>query len=117
MSTDIPADFAVTAGRLDDAYVVAPVGELDLGTVNQVSALIAERPAGCDVLVLDLRGLTFFDTSGMRLVVETLEEAGREALGFALVRGPEAVHRLFALARIDDRLPFVDDPRDAIGRG
>ena len=106
-------DFTVRSEREGGRYVVRPSGELDLGTADEVRAALAARPADCERLVLDLRDLTFFDTSGMRLVVETLEDADRLGLRFAIVRGSAEVQRLFALARIEDRLPFVDDPRDA----
>jgi anti-sigma B factor antagonist len=113
MANETPADFAVHAERAGHAYVVAPVGELDLGTVDEVRAAIEARPPDTELLVLDLRGLTFFDTSGMRLVVQTVELADAAGLDFALIRGSQAIQRLFALARMEDRLPFLDDPRDA----
>ena len=116
MSTDMPADFAAHAERVDGGYVVTPVGELDLGTVDSLKELIAGRPPGCGTLVLDLSELTFFDTSGMRLVIETMHEMQREGVGLALVRGPEDVQRLFAMARLEDRLPFFDDRGAALGR-
>src|SRR3954451_9233100 len=116
MDTEMPADFAVSAERIRHAYVVAPAGELDLGTVDEVRAALEARPGGCGLVVLDLRELTFFDTSGMRLVVETLESTAAENLRLALVRGPADVQRLFALARLEDRLPFCDDLDEALRR-
>ena len=109
MDTEIPPDFAVSAEPVGSAYVVRPVGELDLGTVDQLSATLAARPDTCRRLVLDLSGLTFFDTSGMRLVVETLQDAQRFGIELALVKGSEDVQRLFALAGMDGRLPFFDE--------
>ena len=114
MNAETPAEFAAYAEQVDGAYVVAPVGELDLGTVGEVRELIAARPGGCDRLVLDLSGLSFFDTSGMRLVLETLHETRSHGISLKLVRGPEDVQRLFALARMEDRLPFFDDRRAAL---
>src|SRR4051794_6730922 len=116
MGTEMPLEFAVRAGRIGSAYVVAPVGELDLETVDELSEMLAARPDGCHRLVLDLSGLTFFDTSGMRLVVETLHDARRTGITLALVRGPEDVQRLFALAGMDDRLPFFDDLDEALAQ-
>ena len=107
-------DFAVDAEPVDGAYVVAPVGELDLGTVDELHAMLAARPDTCPRLVLDLSGLTFFDTSGMRLVVETLQDARRFGISLAFVRGSEDVQRLFALAGMDGRLPFFDDLDEAL---
>src|SRR4051794_38718253 len=117
MNTDLPPDFAVSAEAVGGAYVVSPVGELDLGTVDELGATLAARPGGCSLVVLDLNGLTFFDTSGMRLVVETLQDARRTGISLALVRGPEDVQRLFALAGMDDRLPFFDALDEALAPG
>jgi anti-anti-sigma factor len=115
MSAETPVEFAAHAEQVLGAYVVTASGELDLGTVGELRELIAARPAGCRRLVLDLSGLTFFDTTGMRLVIETMQEAGPEQTQLALVRGSEDVQRLFALAQVEDRLPFFDDRRAAIG--
>jgi anti-anti-sigma factor len=116
MNTEMSPDFAVSAVPVGNAYVVTPEGELDLGTVGELGEILAARPADCPRLVLDLSRLTFFDTSGMRLVVETLQDAQRAGISLALVRGSEDVQRLFALAGMDDRLPFFDELDDALGR-
>src|SRR5688572_31287332 len=110
------ADFWVHTEAAARTYVVTPLGELDLATVARVQQALDERPEDCELLVLDLRGLTFSDTTGMRLVVETMQRAEEDDVGFALIRGSRAVQRLFALARLEDRLPFLDDPEQAIGR-
>ena len=116
MNTEMPPEFAVSAEPVGSAYVVAPLGELDLGTVDELSATLAARPDACSRLVLDLSGLTFFDTSGIRLVVETLQDARRSGISLAFVRGSEDVQRLFALAGMDDRLPFFDDLDEALAQ-
>ena len=114
MNTEIPPDFAVDAEPVGDAYVVAAAGELDLGTVGHLRSALAARPPECTRLVLDLSGLTFFDTSGMRLVVETMQELGTAGIRFAILRGGPDVQRLFAITRLEDRLPFFDDLDEAI---
>ena len=108
MSPRSPA-FGVRAQAVERAHVVAPSGELDLFTADEAQAALRARPAGSEVVVLDLRALTFMDTSGMRLVVETVHELDGTGVRFALVRGGPDVHRLFTLARLDERLPFFDD--------
>lgn len=108
MNTESPA-FGVRARSVERAHVVSARGELDLFTVRELQEVLAERPEPCDLVVLDLRGLTFFDTSGIRLVVETLQELRTVGIRFAILRGPPDVQRLFALARMEDRLPFFDD--------
>jgi anti-anti-sigma factor len=48
-------------------------GELDLGSAAELEQALAE--AGGDVL-LDLRGLTFMDSTGVRVLLETAERLG-----------------------------------------
>ncbi|MGH2949848.1 MAG: STAS domain-containing protein [Solirubrobacteraceae bacterium] len=92
--------------------VVSPTGELDLSGAavleTELDRLAREPEVGA--VVLDLRGLEFMDSSGLRLVViadRRTREAGRR---FALVRGGETVHRVFEITRMSDRLDFVADP-------
>ena len=105
-----PADFEVATERSAGALVVAPRGEIDIATVGLVkSAFEAEHQAG-EELVLDLRGVGFMDTSGLRLVLEFHDRAGREGFGLRIVSGPAAVQRVFEVSGLTSRLPFVDDP-------
>jgi anti-anti-sigma factor len=107
--------FGVDARQVARAHVVSPRGELDLYTVAALRSTIAERPDGCDVVVLDLQQLRFFDTSGMRLVLETMQQdLGPLGVRLAILRGPPDVQRLFALAGMEDRLPFFDALEEAI---
>jgi anti-sigma B factor antagonist len=94
--------------------IVRPVGELDLSGAAVLEAeldRLVEDPELVAV-VLDMRGLEFMDSSGLRLVVMAdmrAREAGRR---FVLVRGDETVHRVFEITRMSERLDFVDDPEE-----
>lgn len=96
----------------DRAVVVALGGELDVrgaATLDPELRRIAAEP-GPPAVVLDLRGLQFMDSSGLRSVVmadAALRAAGRR---LALVRGDAEVQRVFSVTRMDERLTFVDDP-------
>ena len=92
--------------------VVAPTGELDLPGAGVLEAELerVEAEPRLGTIVLDLRGLEFMDSSGLRLVVMAdmrLREAGRRLV---LVRGAETVQRVFEITRMAERLEFVDDP-------
>jgi anti-anti-sigma factor len=104
--------FEVETQRRDHGVVVAPRGELDLATAPELRARLREAATDGGPLVLDLRGLDFMDTSGLRLVLEERDRAQREGLAFAVVRGPHAVQRVFEIAGLEDGLPFVDAPED-----
>ena len=85
-------------------------GELDLSSVGKVQEELrrveAEGPA---VLVLDLSNLTFLDSTGLRTVVTADERARENGRRLVVVRGPDAVQRVFAITRLEERLEMVDD--------
>jgi anti-anti-sigma factor len=90
-----------------DGVRVVPVGELDLGTApaldEQLDRLLL---SGRRAVVLDLRGLKFMDTSGLRLVLQLDARARRDGVELALVAGSPAVQRVFEIGGLADRLPF-----------
>jgi anti-sigma B factor antagonist len=101
-------DFETT--RNGTIAVIAATGELDLSGAAALEAEIESLTADPDLgtVVLDLSGLEFMDSSGLRTIVLAdmrAREAGRR---FVLVWGPETVHRVFEITRMSDRLDFVD---------
>jgi anti-sigma B factor antagonist len=96
----------VATEKGEDAVTIVLRGELDISTAPRVDEELrqveADKP---DRIVVDLRGLEFMDSTGLR-------EQGRR---LGLVRGPEAVQRIFNVTRLDERLEIADDP-DALSR-
>lgn len=84
-------------------------GELDLSTTETLDAELERAEAAeARTVVLDLSGLTFMDSTGLRAILladRRLREAGRR---LCLVRGPRAVDRVFTLTGADRRLEFLD---------
>lgn len=92
-----------------DVVRVVPVGELDLATIDTLRQEVDRlHEAGFNRLVLDLRRLRFMDSTGLRLVLEIDAGSRSDGWDFSLVRGPQAVHRLFEVTNVTDRLDFVD---------
>jgi len=86
---------------------VVPVGEADLATVGQIDDRLRElRQAGFRRVVLDLRQLTFFDCSALRLVLWWNATARRDGISFTVIQGPPAVQRVLELAGVLDALTF-----------
>src|SRR4051794_36618734 len=105
LSTDRTGEDLVVETRPDrERVIVAPRGELDVATVGRVAVEMEELVrVGVTDLVLDLRGLTFMDVWGLRLVIE---QAGREDATVELIDGPPAVARMFDLAGVRAGLCF-----------
>lgn len=97
-----------------DTHVVAPSGELDLATAHALGAALADAERqGATRVLLDLRGLTFVDSSGIGVIVKLQRHFAAEGVRFAMVRGPDDVQRSFALARVEPLLPWTDRPARA----
>jgi len=95
--------------------VVRLAGELDLTAADQAdSAIRAVETTGAKTIVLDLRELRFMDSTGLRVILAADARARREGWMLSLVPGPEAVHRVFRMALLDQRLDFVE-PDDVDG--
>ncbi len=99
----------------EDAVHVVLRGELDLATLGVAEEALNKASDG-KTLVLDLRELSFLDSSGLRLILnsaDTGNDAGRKVF---VVKGPAQVDRVFALTGAGERLNLVDDP-SSIGAG
>jgi anti-sigma B factor antagonist len=113
-----PLDFDTTLSSAGNA-LIALSGELDLSGAPALDDEIGRLAAadGVQRIVLDLRGLEFLDSSGLRSVAmadRRLSSAGR---GLVLVRGGETVQRVFEITRMAERLHFVDSPEALEGDG
>jgi anti-anti-sigma factor len=103
------APFRIEVEPSRDVVRVIPVGDLDLATTENLRGEIERlHGAGFNRLVLDLRQLRFMDSTGLRLVLEVDARSRDGGWDFSLVRGPDAVHRLFEITNITGRLDFVD---------
>jgi anti-sigma B factor antagonist len=94
-------------------------GELDLATVAQLDEALSERARGVTV-ILDLSGLTFMDSSGLRAIPgahgRLVEANGR----LVLIPGCRQVQRIFEITGVDNHLEFapapgLERPKSSIG--
>ena len=98
--------------RTDETVsVIELAGDLDLAGVQRLEAAFATAEANRPpALVLDLSGVQFMDSSGLRSVIVAARRAEEDARRFALVPGKKQVMRVFEITRMEERLEFVDDP-------
>jgi anti-anti-sigma factor len=98
-----------------DRVVIELHGELDLlGTPLLEREIERADVDSRGILVLDLQGLEFVDSAGLRVILATHERARRHGQEFALTKGPEQVQRLLRIAGLDDHLRMIDAPDDVL---
>ena len=106
--------FSTSVERREGAAIVALTGDLDIATEAQAMADLSAAMDGCELLVADLRGLAFLDSTGVRVLIATDLRAKEQGMRFAVVRGGGMVARLLEVTRIDQRFPVVDDPDELL---
>lgn len=83
-------------------------GELDLEDAARVDAAIADVQATAPVLIMDLREVTFIDSSGAR-VIWACHVRSRDAGGkLTVLVAPGAVRRALALTGLDGEMEVVE---------
>ena len=97
------------AGPSGPATVVRATGEVDLTNAEKLRQAIEGANGG---LVLDLTGVGFMDSSGLRVL---LVRATQPDQGFALVlRHGSPVLRLIELSEVGDRLRWFESDSEAL---
>lgn len=113
MSGQQPGDFSISTDERGGAVVVTLRGELDLATAPEVEDAVLEPVRAGGHVVLDLRGLDFMDSSGVRVLVAAHSAAqdggGRLTIVRAAPGGP--VQRVLEISGLEEVLELVDRPR------
>jgi anti-sigma B factor antagonist len=99
------------AGR-DAAYLYL-AGELNIATTPQLQRELGEPPSQARLVVLDLRGLTFIDSSGAHAIVDAGTRIGQVGHRLLVVGGGPDIDRVFALTGSSADLVDVDIHRVA----
>jgi anti-sigma B factor antagonist len=83
------------------AATVAPRGELDIGTAPVLDAELSRLHAeGFRHLVVDLRELTFIESTGIHLLLRWAREQGRHGRSFAVVPGSKRIQMVLAMTGV-----------------
>jgi anti-sigma B factor antagonist len=99
----------------DRVVVVNVSGELDLASSPALEQEL-ERPAVAsgELIIIDLRGLQFMDSTGLSVLVRAHQRAAQAGQRFAVVKGPQQVQRLLELTGVAERLTLIDSPEELL---
>ncbi len=108
----LPA-FDLRVVRTDLGMRLAPCGELDIATAPQLQEAIADATAnGVSELVLDLRELTFMDSTGLRTLAQANLKAQKAGTTLSIWRGSRQIERVLEISGLGPLLPLADAPAD-----
>ncbi|MFL5909643.1 MAG: STAS domain-containing protein [Gaiellaceae bacterium] len=96
--------------RLMSSLTIVVTGELDIATVAGLDAQIRKAEREARHVVVDLRRLTFVDSSGLHLLTSADDRIRAAGGRLTLVRGPKPIDRVFDVLGLNDLLDVVDTP-------
>jgi anti-anti-sigma factor len=99
----------INSHLLDGGWLALEVeGEVDLATVSELEAAIAEAfSAGDRHLAVDLRGSSFMDSTGLKALVMANRKYGEAGREFAIAVSGGPVSRLIDLSGVNTSIRTV----------
>jgi anti-sigma B factor antagonist len=93
-----PGSLEISSALADGAVRVSLAGELDLASARRMEEHLAsieeQQPSR---VVIDLGGLAFIDSSGLRVLLLADSRARERGYELVLLPGPEPVRRVFEM--------------------
>jgi anti-anti-sigma factor len=84
-------------------------GEFDLSAKKKFEAALAEvASTKPDEVILDLRDVSFIDSTGLRMILEAWNQSRRAGFDFAVLQASGQVERIFRETGLDQALPIIE---------
>jgi anti-sigma B factor antagonist len=115
MSDEPTNDLEVLVERLAGTAIIHVAGELDLASAPVLASALAgiERP--CNRLIIDVSGLRFIDSTGLRLAVTEHQRAQADGFELVIAGADDTVLRTLRIAGLDLTLPLAPDLASVLG--
>jgi anti-sigma B factor antagonist len=108
--------FQARIERRGQGAVVVAEGEIDMASSPELRAALRDPGASAaPTVVLDLRAVTFMDSSGLGIIVGQHKRARESGSRFAVATaGADNVERILSLSGLTEVLEIVGDPDEAL---
>jgi anti-sigma B factor antagonist len=107
--TQHPDDLVVEVRHLGTSVEIAVSGELDIASApalrRQIADMLRDRP---EIAVVDLRGVTFIDSSGLHALLASRGHALAAGSRLVVIRPTGPADRAFELAGLDSFFPQLE---------
>jgi anti-sigma B factor antagonist len=108
---EVPFGLQILASEHGTTSTIELRGEWDIAqrqpTRDAVNAALQRRP---ECLVIDLTQVSFIDSTGISVIVNTSERCAGQSTRLVIIPGPRAVQRVFELCGLTKILPFAEHP-------
>jgi len=100
-------EFSCTANQIAGRVVLTVTGDVDLAAHTRFEAEVERSWDGSSDLVIDCSRITFLDSMGLRVLVQSRQRASDNSRDFALAAPSEQVLRVLELAGIKSLFTVV----------
>jgi len=108
----------VAVDRDGEVAVISVSGDVDLYTSPGMrKAIAAQTKKKTPVIVIDLEGVDYMDSSGVATLVEGLQLVGRYGGRFRIAGLKPSVHEVFELSRLDRVFAIFATRHEAVAAG
>jgi anti-sigma B factor antagonist len=108
----------VKVSQENDFAVIAVTGDVDLYSSPEMRKAIADVcKKKVPLVVVNLEGVEYMDSSGVATLVEGLRLTGKYNGAFRLAGLKTAVREVFELARLDRIFSIFENEEKALGKG
>ncbi|HUH80879.1 MAG TPA: STAS domain-containing protein [Solirubrobacteraceae bacterium] len=113
MSSDERLRVDARPGR--ERLILELQGELDMASSELLDRALAGADLGdSQAVVLDLHGVTFADSTGLKAIFRARKAVRDSGRRFAVTQGSRQLQRLLSLTRLDEHLQTIQTPDDAL---
>ena len=113
----VDAVFGVDERDEDGVMCVAVHGELDLAAAPTLrEALFAAVERGSGLIVIDLLGVTFIDSTALGVLIGTRERSDRRGIDLRLVIGEPRIIKIFEITGLSDVFSITPTVAEALTR-
>ncbi len=111
MEGHIPEAFGFVVTAEEARTIVYLTGELDMASAPSFTeAFDSLQHDDTAEIVVDLRGLTFLDSTGLATLLKASMAANESHRQMSFVRGVPSVHQVFEITRMAERVNWTDLP-------
>ncbi len=91
-----------------ERVIVTLDGELDMANSPLLqTSMQSDELGSAKTVVLDLQGLTFLDSTGLRIILAAREQCWRRGQEFAVTPGSQQVQRLLSVTGVGEHLRTI----------
>ena len=101
------SQFSITREVSEDRAVLRLSGELDMANTDQLLSQANDGPPLAE-LTVDLRDLTFIDSSGLSTLLKLSKSLCGQDCRLRLVPGPTNVQRVFEISGLTEHFTWVE---------